>query len=134
MGEWIAFGCKIKTWVFSKHVHEVFLKFHLMTGILKSFLKCLFWISKENSYFQNGVNGAFLRPKSSFLNFIQIPLFRFFWNHTWREAFKSDLKWLFWIFKENSYFAKNGVNGSFLYPKSTLLNQCIMFFCNASRW
>ena len=49
---------------------------------------------------------------------------RFFWKFIWWQALKIgfSFKWLFWIFKENSYYAGQEGNGSFLGPKSTLSN------------
>ena len=64
-----------------------------------------FWESYY--YSQNGENGSILDLKSILLNFYLKLLNRFFWNR------KSGFKWLFWIFKENSYHAQNWVNGHF---------------------
>ena len=47
--------------------------------------------------------GSYLGPKSTFKTFV---------NYTWWQALKSGYIWLFWILKENSYYAQNGVNWS----------------------
>lgn len=52
--------------------------------------------------------GVYLGPKSTSLNFSLNLLIRFFWICTWWQALINFLKWLFWIFIENSNYAKNG--------------------------
>ena len=63
----------------------------------------------------------------------------FFSNCTWWQSFKSELKSLFWIFKKNPYYDRNGVTKVFLEPKSTLLdifslNLLFRFFWNCAWW
>ena len=48
-----------------------------------------------------------------------------FLNCTWWQTLKIGLKWLFWIFKGNSYFSPNGVNEAFFWPK--INNICEVF-------
>ena len=90
------------------------------------------FFEKNTCFAQNGVNEAFLVPKSTLLNVSRNLLIRFFWNFICSLDFSETLhdkkeikigqKWQFWIFKEDSYYAQNQRFSSFTGPKSTPLN------------
>ena len=104
--------------LFSNIFHQVRVHF------LRKFLLSLQW-----------VKFAFV-AKSRFLNFSLNLFFRFFWSCIWWQAFKNWYKWLFCVFKENSYYPQNGENEVFLGPKQYVwtffLKLFIEFFWNCT--
>lgn len=77
-------------------------------------------------------------PTSTHFNFSLNLFIGYFWNCNWWVALRRGFKWMFWIVKENSYYAYNGVNGTFFGPKSIMLKyssiMVIKFFGNCTRW
>ena len=72
--------------------------------------------------------------KSTLLNFSLNLLNRFFWNCTWWHTLKNVLKWLFWSFNQNSYYAQNGVNGVFWAQNWHFEDMFIRLFYNCTKW
>ena len=76
-------------------------------------------------------------PKINTFKFSSNLSIGFSWNCTWWQLIKSVLKGLVWIFKENSYYAKNWWDGSFFGPKlffNFSLNLLVIFFCKCAWW
>lgn len=109
---------------FSGWDHNLFLIFFMMLGFDKHTEVTVHFVESNSSFVQNVVNGTFLRPESTFLNFSENLFIRDFWNYTWRHALASGWKWLFWIIKGNLCQAQNGVDGSFLRSNSTIFKFC----------
>lgn len=104
--------------LFSNILHQVRVHF------LRKFLLSLQW-----------VKFAFV-VKSRFSNFSLNLFFRFFWSCIWWQAFKNLYKWLFCVFKENSYYPQNGGKWGVSGPKTVRLNfflkLSIEFFWNCT--
>ena len=78
----------------------------------------LFFSFNESFYFINGENGSFLEPKlliNFFLKSCSLGFFEII------PALKSGQKWLFWIWKGNSYYAQNGLNKSIVRTHGSFL-------------
>lgn len=58
--------------------------------------------------------GHFWAQNQHFLNFAPNMIIRFFWNDMRWNASKTEQKFLFWILKENAYYASNGLIGQVL--------------------
>ena len=84
------------------------------------------------------VNRPLLGPKLTFLKFSQNVFSRFFWNCIRWQVFKVGKTEYSCDWKENSFYAQNWENVSFLSPKLTFLNfsqiLIIRFFWKCTWW
>ena len=111
MGKIVIFGPKI-----------IFLRFFIITFSEMVIKKCIcFKITFQSDYFRfsgkicvrhkMGEMGQFWACREHFWTVLSI-IYQIFLKLHLKTSIKKGLKWLFWILKENLYFAQNGINGS----------------------
>ena len=83
---------------------------------------------KKSCYTQNWRSRSFFALKINFFEFFSKSLHKVFQKLYCMTGIKNGQKLLFWILKENSYYAQNGVNGL------SVRNGSPLWLCTSFKW